>query len=689
MIALFAALLAASAAPAGAQREGPPVAAAPAREEAERAYRAAIRRAPSRWSNYAALAELLSARDDRWEHADETLALLERGVSLAPPRGKVSLSIGVADFERSVGRTAQARERLSTLAALKPDAAQSRRIRALVDRIADEERTRELEDWPEPQPSAAQQAALAEGEGRLQQNDARAALAAADLLCTAQPAWRAAHWLRARALDAAGRVDEEARELRALTQLAPSHAPAWRRLGEILAAEGGLLEADRADEALRQALSLEPSWSELWLLRARVALRQGRARDAMRALDRYALAGGTSGDAARLTAAARAQAGFDQQALTTAGTTAPEPSAAARALLQQAAAEPPERARDLLAGALQDSPAFVEAAAALYALSGTVPDPTIEALRGDGDRLLELAAQVRRAGGPAWLVAPWIDRAVELGAPESRFVRAQLRLEQADRAGALEDLLAYAASPQAPHLREARALRAQLVSPSRGDLAPLEARLRLAEDRPEAALAALGSRCEAGTAGDRLLLLGEVHEFAGELAQALECYRLASPLPAALRRLARVAERAPDARATRELEAAAAQGIPEALWALARLDLAAGRREQALPRIERFLAAGAADDPGLASARAAREALLEDSSERALHRSQRRAAGAAALFLALLGAASWLWAGSTVQSALRRKPRLFPHVARAVNELRHDLLKHRAGVLGMVAEPGA
>jgi signal transduction histidine kinase len=38
---------------------------------------------------------------------------------------------------------------------------------------------------------------------------------------------------------------------------------------------------------------------------------------------------------------------------------------------------------------------------------------------------------------------------------------------------------------------------------------------------------------------------------------------------------------------------------------------------------------------------------------------------------------------------LRRRPRLFPHAARAVNELRHDLLKHRAGVLGMLAEPGA
>ena len=206
------------------------------------------------------------------------------------------------DFERASGARAQARERL-----LRAGRAQARRGAVAthpggsLNRIAEEERARELEDWPEPRPSASRCGrAWREGKGSCGRAMPVAALAAADALCASQPAWRAAHWLRARALDAVGRVDEEARELRALTQLSPSHAAAWRRLGEILAAEGGLLEADRADEALRQALSLEPSWSELWLLRARVALRQGRAQDAMRALDRYSRAGGTSGEAARL-----------------------------------------------------------------------------------------------------------------------------------------------------------------------------------------------------------------------------------------------------------------------------------------------------------------------------------------------------------------------------------------------------
>src|SRR3954470_16480780 len=266
MIAVVAALVAASASPLRAAREP---AAVTSREDSERAYRASIRRHPARWQAYAGLASLLAAQDDRWERADETLALLGRGLSLAPPPARVPLSIAVADFERSVGRTPQARDRLSALTELKPDASQSRRIRELLDRIVDEERARAVEDWPDPMPSPTQRAELAAAEQKLLANDARSALATADSLCAALPAWRSARWVRARALEAVGRVDEEARELRILTQLSPSHAEAWRRLGEILAAEGGLLEADRADEALRQAPSLEASWTGLWVRPAR------------------------------------------------------------------------------------------------------------------------------------------------------------------------------------------------------------------------------------------------------------------------------------------------------------------------------------------------------------------------------------------------------------------------------------
>jgi tetratricopeptide (TPR) repeat protein len=658
------------------------------RAEAERAYKLAISLSPSRWLAYANLADLLAEAPDRWDRADETIALLQRGLGQLKGDAFVSLSLQVANFERSVGRAAQARARLSSLQVGKPE--QARWMRELLDRIAEEERARSIADWPEPVLSEAQKSALAAGEARLAQGDAREALAASEALSAEQPSSRAARWLRARALEAVGRVDEEMRELRILTQLAPSHAAAWRKLGESLAQQGGLLEADRADEALRQALALEPSWIELWLLRARVALRQGRSQDAQRALDRFERAGGSSPEAARLVALVRAQSGLAAQPATQ--VTPPpsrEPSQEARVLFQQAISpnEPPQSARELLQKVLDDSPGFVEAAAALYALGGGVPEKTMQALKDDGPGLLELAAQLRRAGAPPAVVAPTIDRAVQLGVPEARYQRAALRLEQGDRAGALEDLLAYASSPQPAHLQEARALRAELMPPARSDVATLQARLRLAEDRPEAALAALGARCVAGAPADRLLALGEVHEFSGELPAALECYRLAAAGDslAALQRLARVSARSPDARAAPELQRAAARGVAAALWALARIDLQNGKPDDALPRIERFLSSAGPDDPGVADARAARDDILRTSTAAAEARTRKRALillGAAAILLAL---GAFFWAGSTLETALRRAPRLFPPAARVVAEVRHDVIKHRASVLGMLA----
>ena len=93
-----------------------------ARQEAERNFRVAIQLRPRRWLAYGNLADLLSSADDRWERADETLALLERGVALASGEGKASLSLRVAAFEISVGRTAQARKRLAALEDEKPGA---------------------------------------------------------------------------------------------------------------------------------------------------------------------------------------------------------------------------------------------------------------------------------------------------------------------------------------------------------------------------------------------------------------------------------------------------------------------------------------------------------------------------------------------------------------------------------------
>ena len=657
------------------------------RADAERLYRQAIQVSPARWTAYANLGSLLEDAPDRWERAEETIALLQQGLARVPPgAGRMNVALRLAGFERSVGRTAQARARLSALGELQHE--QARRARELLDRIAAEEKARAQEDWPDALPSAAQAAALKAAEVQLATGDARAALAAAETLLAQLPAWRAAHWLRARSLDAMGRVDEEARALRILTQLAPSHARAWRRLGEILAQQGGLLEADRADEALRQALALEPSWSELWLLRARVALRQGRGADAQREVERYQRGGfPKSPEAERLLALARAQpasGGAQPQQ-----SAAREPSQNAHALVQQAAAvgEAPEAARALLLQAVDDSPGYPEAAAALFALGGGVPDKTIAALRDDGAGLLELAAQLRRAGAAAGVVAPFVDRAVQLGTPEALYTRALSRLEAADNAGALADLIAYAASPQPQHLDEARTLRAQLLPVSRADPGALQARLRLAEDRPEAALSTLGSRCTATVPVQRLLGLGAVHEFSGELPEALECYRLASreSEPEALQRLARVAARAPDKRVLPELRKAASLSLPDAYWALAQL----AQGSAALPDLERFLALAAPDDPFLPDARAARERVLRSTTEAAAERLRKELAASFLLIAALAAGALWLWYGHTLQRALRKAPRLFPPLARAVAEVRHDVIKHRASVLGMLAEPGA
>jgi signal transduction histidine kinase len=68
-------------------------------------------------------------------------------------------------------------------------------------------------------------------------------------------------------------------------------------------------------------------------------------------------------------------------------------------------------------------------------------------------------------------------------------------------------------------------------------------------------------------------------------------------------------------------------------------------------------------------------------------------AGGAAAVLLLLGAGGALvlhrrFRGAPVERALRVHPALFPEVVRAAAEIRHDVLKHRASALGLVAAGG-
>ena len=382
--------------------------------------------------------------------------------------------------------------------------------------------------------------------------------------------------------------------------------------------------------------------------------------------------------------------------------------------------------RELLDQALADSPGFVAAAVTSFALTGRLPPATLEALKDDGPGLWALASGVRKlgqTGRPSGtkvaraddveaLVRPLMDRAVALDVQEARFARAIARAATGDRAGARDDLVAYVArEPNPEHLAEARALRAELEDPAgvRGDAQSsplLLARIRLLEDKPDAALRALGGGCTRNTPGDRLIALGLVHDYAERLALARVCYELAAEAGgisggAGLVRAANLDARLPDAELKqanrRVLAAAAAAKIGAAEWALARLAEAEGDRAGALARTERALelAAGNASDgdrwvdDARAGKKRMKDTLRADANAR---RDRQRGAGAAAIaaVVMVLGLlARRRWRGHTLARALRRRPALFPDVARAVGELRHDVLKHRAGLLALLAEPDA
>jgi tetratricopeptide (TPR) repeat protein len=685
--------------------------------EAEAVLRGAIEREPRRVYAWVNLAEIYAEDPTRWDRREAIVAFLEKGFEALKEnrKGRFNLILGMANFERAVGRTAAARARLQPLLAV--DAApplsrpQRKRVLDLLDAIALDDRAHALEDWPRPpiQPGDAQEAeAAARALEASRYDEARDR---ADTLVRRYPSWSRALLLRARAFEATGRVDEAARDLKIAVNLAPSDGEAWRALGKILAQHGGALEAESADEALRNALTLEPGWADLRQLRDKLARRRA--------------------------AAGRAPA-------VTGGSAAP--SDLARSLYQQAeewiqVGDPVGLGRELLEQALADSPAFVAAAVSAYALTGTVPPATPEALKDDGPGLWALASGVRKLGktdkatapavdrglpgspgksapirrpeagdGVEALVRPWIDRAVALDVQEARFARAIARAGAGERAGALSDLVAYVArEPNPEHLAEARALRAGLDDHvgTRGDAQrspQLLARIRLLEDRPDAALSALGGKCTRDVPSERLVAMGLVNEYADRRSAARTCYELAAATTGGqfgalgLERLAHLDARLPDPELRvadrRLLEAGAAAGIGAAEWALARLAEADGNRQAALTRTERALTMAVGRTREGASwvdaARATKQRLsdaLRSDADARQHRHRRISyvsIAAAAMFIAML--ARRRWRGRTVAGALRRRPGLFPEVARAVGELRHDVLKHRAGVLSLLGD---
>jgi tetratricopeptide (TPR) repeat protein len=642
------------------------------REEAERMYRLAIDLDPNRFYAYANLGELWATDPMRWQRRDETVAFLEKAVaSLAEnARGQAYVELRLAELLRSLGRASDARARLQHLTAATTPPAVHRRALELISAVDAEAHERALDDWPAPEVSPADRHRLDKARAT---TDARAALGILDELVARLPAWIDARWQRARVLESLGQLDEASADLTVVVQLSPSHAEAWRRLGLLLAQHGGGFEAERADEALRHALALEPSWSDLRELRKQVAAKRARARKP------------------------QSERGS-------------EPSPKARQLFQEAQSwmgmDAAEMAPPLLQQALAESPGFVEAAAALYAIDRAPPEATVKALWNDGQGLWQLALAVGalKSRDAATMASPWIDRAVELGVEEARFGRASLRAAAGDRAGALVDLRDYvAAEPAPPRLDEARALRTSLLTPAAPDSPERLIHLKLAEDRPTDALAALGGPCRPGLPFDNLLALGTVHEFAGDTQTAVGCYRAALDArpPAAPEKMRRASQRLASAASTLAaselgplesyLAAAARAKVALASFSLARLAETRRQWDEAAAQSHAFLAEADRDDPRLGEARALQarvsNVVAKEVEQRSLQVERLRAV-AVLLVLAGLGFFGLRrWRRKTLARALRAQPLLFPALARSIGRIRHDVLKHRTSSLELLADP--
>lgn len=640
-----------------------------ARAEAERLYILAIDLDPRRFYAYANLAELWTTDPMRWQRRDEMVGFLERALDTlaTDARARANVELWLAELQRSLGHGTEARARVQRLTGTDVPSPVRRRASRMLEELETESRQRILRDWPEPRLPP-------EVVNRLKQLASASpeqALPVLDDLIARWPAWCEARWQRARILERLGRDDEATTDLGVVVQLAPSRAPAWRHLGILLAKHGGRTEAERADQALRQALALEPSWADLRDWRAQVAAKRNRLHGKSK------------------------------------GAPAPEPSPRARQLLQDAQnwinQEAPEMALPGLRLALADSPAFVDAAVALHGLEHRVPEATIKALWNDGASLWRLAVRVgalhdRQA---AELARPWIDRAVELDEQEARFARASLRASAGDRQGALDDLRAYvAAEPLPARLEEAQALRAGLQASDAHDSPEQVATLHLAADNPAEAKAALGGACRPGLPIANLLALGRVHEFAAEPKPALVCYQQALK-DAGPDRQARIHERIGALAATLPLEAlqplrptlqaAVDRGGGLAALALARLADAGARWDEAHALLELFLTRASPDEPRLDDARA-----LQARVAKALEGERRQSHERTRLIFALLGLLSllaavlalWRWSRTrSVASALRAQPLIFPALGQAIGQIRHDVLKHRASSLELLADP--
>lgn len=671
------------------------------RDEAEASFRAALALDRQRWLALTGLADLYADDPRRFERRGPMHgALLAALEQLTEPGAINHAALAVAKFELAAGDVEGARVRLERLDEAQLTRGQRLRRSQLLLAAEAAESARSLAEWPEPAIPAELQQQLAVQQAALRAGQASAALRWSDGLIDAWPAWRELRLLRARALESSGRYDDAARELTIMLRLQPLHAAGWRLLGTLLATRGGLLEAPRAADALRRSLALDPQQDTLWLRLAQVLMRQGALAEASRALERFLRDQPARRDEREVQALLLAAEQRPSAGLAASLPALVPPSAEARASYQEAQdwiadGDPLALAADLLERALAESPGYVEAAALYYSSQGAVSPQTVSALWQAPTELLQLARLVRQTATPEAraLVRPWLDRAVELGAVEAYFDRAQASAEAGNPGFALADLEQYVARAAEPaRLREALALRAALAGSDR-DLTALLIEARLAHGDADAAMQLLDASCPASS--PQLLLTGRVHEYRGDAQLALQCYQRAAAgrdRTLALTRLAELAARL-DVGAIEPLlpllQEGSASGVTAADWALARRALALQQHLTADPLIARFLA-GAADDDPLRPAAVAAQAARQAEVRSAAQARQRLALGLSVLLALLLaGLLAWRLRGSTVRAALAAQPALFPDVASCVHAIRHDVLKHRASALGMLGTNAA
>ena len=581
-------------------------------------------------------------------------------------KGRFNLLLRVANFERAVGRTAAARARLEPLLAADATPALSRaqrkRVLDLLDAVGLDERAHALEDWPAPRPRRR-------GGWRRRRRASRRRSAST----TRFEIWRSPSTSRPR-----------------------TRRPGARSAG-CSPLHGGALEPDRADEALRKALALEPAWADLRALRDEIARRRaGRSAPA---------------PSPRVVAPSEHARALFQEAEEWIDVGDPSASAATCSIRRWLTRRASSRRRSR------------------STRSGPVPQATVAALTDDGaglwalvDRRSELAGAHSRGKDAAKEADVDIaHRAPGSIAPSrSTFRRpaSRARLARAaagDRAGALDDLVAYVArEPRPAHLAEARACapgsvrrptrptqrarrrRAPLPSPARPHpsarrsprrRAPRARRAlrRRAARRPRdwrsaastsmrsvaPTRACVTSARRAGARGDDR---GARSASRGSTRACPDDGWRRGGARAARRRRGRARERrrVVGSRAARRRRGRLSAALADVERRSRRRRRRPGPRGPGFPRRAPRARAGRATIAARARRRVAPPLVASPRSRRSRWSSSRSRAAAGAV---------------DARGGARRRPAAVPRGRARIGELRHDVLKHRVGVLGLASDP--